>query len=106
MEIDGKKVSVYEPYGPEWEKEILQLDKKTIMKMLRMKGTSLDLQDHCSKELRAGLAEAAKQRDDLRVIVKDLLDIQDMNCDCEPVEAPDHECFVCETQRKAREILT
>jgi hypothetical protein len=28
----------YEPYGPEWEKEMMKLDKKTLIGMLKAKG--------------------------------------------------------------------
>lgn len=38
MEINGKLVPVYEPYGPEWEKEMMELGKRTIIKMLKTKG--------------------------------------------------------------------
>jgi len=36
--VDGLDKEDYEPYGPEWEKEMLKLDKKTLIGMIKAKG--------------------------------------------------------------------
>ncbi len=52
--------------GPEWFKAMLELDKDTIVKMFRKKIKEVDLQVHCSNELREGLTKAANERDELK----------------------------------------
>lgn len=71
MEINGKTIPHYDHYGPEWEKAMLDLDKKAIIRILKTKGEESDRLDEIAQTKVGKEMILTAERDQLLELLKE-----------------------------------